>query len=70
MTQNYEMIFNRGTSLNNISNQSQKLKEESKSFKKDATKLKYSFWLRGYAMYIVIAGLILFILFMRFYMFA
>lgn len=30
MTQNYEMIFNRGNSLNRISSQSQMLKEESK----------------------------------------
>lgn len=69
MSENFEMLLNKGNSLNKLSQLSSTLKEDSKKFKKDAHKLKMSFWLRKYATFIAVGGVLVFFLYLRFFIF-
>ena len=69
MSENFEMLLNRGNSLNKLSALSSTLKEDSKKFKKDAHKLKMSFWLRKYATWIAVGGILVFFIYLRFFVF-
>lgn len=69
MHENFDMILNRDKNLSKISQMSSDLKDHSKKFKKDAQKLKLSMWLRQYATWIAVGILLLFILYIKFYVF-
>jgi vesicle transport protein SEC22 len=80
MHENFDMILNRDKNLSKISQMSSDLKDNSKKviyicliivlkFRKDAKKLRLTMWLRQYATYIAIGLLLVFILYMKFYVF-
>lgn len=69
MHENFDMILNRDKNLSKISQMSSDLKDNSKKFKKEAKKLRLTMWLRQYATWIAVGGLLLFILYMKFYVF-
>ena len=69
MHENFDMILNRDKNLNKISQMSADLKDNSKKFKRDAKKLRLSMWLQKYATAIAIGAVILFILYIKFYLF-
>lgn len=69
MHENFDMILNRDKNLHKITQMSSDLKDNSKKFRKDTKKLRLTMWLRKYATWIAIAGVLLFILYIKFYLF-
>ena len=67
MSENFEMVLNRGKDLNRVSEQATKLRESSQNIKKSATKLKLSFWLRQYMTWIILALVLFFFFYLKFY---
>ena len=69
MHENFDMILNRDKNLSKISQMSSDLKDNSKKFKRDAKKMRLSMWLQKYATFIAIGAVLLFILYIKFYLF-
>jgi vesicle transport protein SEC22 len=69
MHENFDMILNRDKNLGKISQMSSDLKDNSKKFKRDAKKLRLSLWLQKYASFIAVGAMVLFIVYIKFYLF-
>ena len=69
MHENFDMILNRDKNLGKISQMSSDLKDNSKRFKRDAKKLRLSLWLQKYASFIAVGAIVLFIVYIKFYLF-
>ena len=67
MRKNIDDLMQRGTALDEIKSQSQKLHEDSKSLAWGAKKLNYQAMLRRYAPFAIMAFFVLFFVWLRFY---
>ena len=77
MTESLEMLLNRENNLNKMSQMSSEIREDSKKVsllineqdKKQAKDLALMFWLRKYGTWIAIVLILLFLLFLKIYVF-
>lgn len=77
MTESLEMLLNRENNLNKMSQMSSEIREDSKKvsllineqYKKQAKDLALMFWLRKYGTWIAIVLILLFLLFLKIYVF-
>ena len=69
MTESFEMLLNREKNLGAISEKSSRIRDSSRDFRKEAKKLKMAFWFRKYTTPIVLALLVFFMIFMKFFVF-
>ena len=69
MSESFEMLLNRDKNLNKLTELGKNLSEDSRKMKKQAKDLKMAYFLRKYMTYIVIALVIIFLIFMKVYVF-
>ena len=69
MTESFEMLVNREKNLGQITEKSSKIRDGSRNFRKEAKKLKMAFWFRKYTTPIVLALIVIFLIFVKFFVF-
>ena len=69
MSESFEMLLNRDKNLNKLTELGRDLSEASKDMKKGAKNLKFQYFMRKYMTYIAIAGILLFLIIMKVYVF-
>ena len=69
MRDNFELILNRDSTLQNLSGKAVNLKESSKKYKDDARKLKMSFYWRKYGTIAIVVGIVVLFIMARLWLF-
>ena len=67
MSESFEMLLDRDKNLNKLTELGKSLSEDSKKMKKNAKNLKMAYFLRKYMTYILIIGIIIFLVIIKIY---
>ena len=69
MSESFEILLNRDKNLNKLAELGRNLSQDSSKLKKEAKSLKFQYFLRKYMTYIVIGVILLFLIFLKVYVF-
>ena len=69
MSESFEILLNRDKNLTKLTELGRNLSEDSRKLGKEAKNIKFQFFLRKYMTYIVVAAILLFLIFLKVYVF-
>ena len=67
MSESFDMLLNREKNLTELTQLGASLSEDSKNYKKDAKNLRFSYMLKQYMTYIVVAIILIFLILLKIY---